>query len=126
MESPCIKTKHRIQTQSIEHVTKLIMYIWFTFGGTKIDSKEVELILTCLVALSIIHFVSRIDSNLKLEIGASNYRIDFYTQIYCSTQFYINWCKHKPFYLHLNFSVCLVLQEKIWFWVNWLCKIDPG
>jgi hypothetical protein len=62
----------------------------FTIGGTKIDSSGVELILTCLVALSIIHFASRIDSNLKLEIGTSDYRIDFYTQIYCSTQFYIN------------------------------------
>jgi len=34
-----------------------------------------------------------------------DFRIDFYTQIYCSTPFYINVFKRKLFYLQLNFSM---------------------
>jgi hypothetical protein len=33
-----------------------------TFGATKIDSEGVKLILTCLVALGMIDFISKIDS----------------------------------------------------------------
>jgi hypothetical protein len=40
-----------------------------------------------------IDFASRIYSNLKLEIVASDSVIDFYTQIYFYTQFYKNVCK---------------------------------
>ena len=65
------------------------VYVWFHFWGAEIDSKSVELILTCLVHLKYNRF------NSKLEIVASNSRTVFYTQIYCSTHFYINLSKHK-------------------------------
>jgi len=39
---------------------------------------------------------------LNLEIVASDSRINFYTQTYCSTQ--VNVSKHKSLYLQLKFS----------------------
>jgi len=55
-----------------------------TFAGAKID-------LRC-----------KIDSNMKLECGAFDSRTDFYTQIYCSSHFYINVSKDKSFYIQLT------------------------
>jgi len=46
-----------------------------TFGGGKIDSKHVKLILTCFDYAS--------------KIVASNSKIEIQTQISCSTHFYI-------------------------------------
>jgi hypothetical protein len=40
----------------------------------------------------------------KLEIVASDSKIDFYTQICYSTHFYKNVSKYKSLYLQLNFS----------------------
>jgi hypothetical protein len=37
------------------------------FGGGKIDSRDVDLILTCLDVLELDYFASLIDSNLKLK-----------------------------------------------------------
>jgi len=63
------------------------------FGEAKIDSRGVELILTCLI------MAKRIDSNLKLEFGTFDSKIDFNTQIYCSIHFYMNISKHKSLYI---------------------------
>jgi hypothetical protein len=49
-------------------------------------SFQVELILSLKIA-----------SNIKLEIVAFNFIIDFYTQIYCSTPFCINISMYKSF-----------------------------
>jgi len=62
----------------------------FNFGGVKIVSKGVKLILTCLMFSSRIDFAFKNDSNLKLQFGAFTYIIDFQPLIYCSTHFHQN------------------------------------
>jgi hypothetical protein len=49
----------------------------FTFGGDKVDSRGVELILNVWIFSSTIDFASRIDSNLKLEFEVFASTIDF-------------------------------------------------
>jgi hypothetical protein len=43
---------------------------------------------------------------LKIEIIVFDFRVDFYTQIYCWTHFYINVYKHISLYFQLNL-VCI-------------------
>lgn len=45
-------------------------------------------------------------SELMLMLGflAFAFVRDFYTQSYCSTDFYVNVCKHKSLYFQLTFN----------------------
>jgi hypothetical protein len=43
---------------------------------------------------------------LKIEIIVFDFRVNFYTQIYCLTHFYINVYKHISLYFQLNL-VCI-------------------
>jgi hypothetical protein len=62
-----------------------------TFEGNKIDFGCIELILTYLVNWFY----------WKIEIVASNFRIDFYTKVYCATYFDMNVSEYKSLYLQL-------------------------
>lgn len=57
-------------------------------------------------------FTARIDADLKLDIVAFDYRIDFHTQIYRSTHFYLHVSKHKSLYLQFTFS------QNRFYWIN--------
>jgi len=65
----------------------------YPFRGTKIDFRDVELSLTCLLILTqklilfIFFFVIKNWLFLKLGFVAFDPRIDFYTQIYSLTHY---------------------------------------
>ena len=44
------------------------------------------------------------DINLKLEFVVIESNCDFYSEICCSTHFYVNIFKHKPHYIQLTFK----------------------
>jgi len=66
----------------------------FNFGGVKVDSRNVELIL--LVVELILHEARICRFWLLLLI--------FCLELYCSIHFYMNLSNHKSFYLQLTFS----------------------
>jgi hypothetical protein len=69
--------------------------------GARTDCRGVELLLTCLVSQKL----------QQLEIVDSDSRIDFYTQIFCSTHFCINISKHKSLYLQINFTESILSKS---------------
>jgi hypothetical protein len=70
----------------------------FSSGASKIDSRWVELIMVWLVSQKYNWFY------LKLENVAFDSKIDFYTNFFCSSHFYMNMSKHRSLYLQLNFG----------------------
>lgn len=91
----------------------------FTFEAPKIDSRHVELILTCLVALE---YAFQNWFYLKLGFVAFESKRDFYTEISCSTYFCKNLSKHKSLYLQLTFShnkFYIINSLKINFLLRW-------
>jgi hypothetical protein len=86
----------RTPNKSINPIVNTInCMVGFNYRRARIEFRDVKLILTCLISQKYSWFCLQNWFNLKLKIVASDSRINFYIQFFCSTHFCTNISKHK-------------------------------